>query len=75
MMQDNEVQTGKNYEYKGHTYTVIDCDDVMVKDSNDSNWYAALSYQRKYDPATENDTSTTIYVRRLDDFCAKFQPA
>lgn len=68
MMTDNEVQNGQEYTYKGNAYIVINCENMLVKDSNDSNWYPALTYRW-----SDGDMSM-IFCRRLDDFQAKFKP-
>jgi hypothetical protein len=70
-MTDNEVQVGLHYTYKGNEYIVLKCDEVEVKDPDDGNWYPAVVYHKV---STEDDTNRyNWYIRRLEDFQAKFK--
>jgi hypothetical protein len=66
MLSREEVMCDHEYTYKDNKYKVLRCDgNLMVKDANDSNWYHAVEYK-----AVPDDGRT--YVRRVDDFCSKF---
>lgn len=76
-MKDNEVQDGKLYIYKDKEYFVLRCDNIECKDPDDGNWYPAVAYY----PANVEDypdpecDKIPLYIRRLEDFQAKFKPA
>ena len=63
------VQVGQYWVYKGNEYRVVQCDTLSVKDPNDGNWYDAVAYQASKD----TDVPPNTYIRRLDDFLAKFK--
>ena len=84
-----DVLAGTHWTYKDKEYVVFAIGDergeLKVKDTNDSNWYDAVVYQSAEDHDNSGATDTndektlvyiggTLFIRRLDDFLAKFKP-
>lgn len=66
MDEQPKPAVGSIWGYKDANYRIRRSEGLRVKDPSDANWHDAVEYER------EDGSVELTFVRRLDDFNAKF---